>query len=382
MGEFVRTRRSGGVECDALVNDPAPRERPGSRHQEVSPDADPILLTAEALAYAAQVRAAAMKDKAYRTSFVGGEVGRFMRAFRWADRTQNSLDTYEIVLSRLSLDFAHYTDINQFSTEDVRDFLDEHWGESAPATRRNRLAIVKSFFRFCVEERGLAANPADRIKPPKKANVERQAYSPDVIEQLRAAQPTMREQIAVQLLGLLGLRKNELRLLRVKDFDLGKGTFIIHGKGQKVVVADIAIASLKDDLNLELLTREPDEYLLYPRQRTTDPMDPASLHRWFKKALKRAGLSESIKIHELRHSAADNLYRDTGNVILAQQLLRHESVATTQDYLHPAREDLADALASLHRSAAHEVVRLASSQPRTRLTAYPFERTIIGVMSS
>ena len=75
----------------------------------------------------------------------------------------------------------------------------------------------------------------------------------------------MREQIAVQLLGLLGLRKNELRLLQVKDFDLGKGTFIVHGKGQKVVVADIAIQSLKDDLNLELLTREPDEYLLYPR---------------------------------------------------------------------------------------------------------------------
>lgn len=75
-------QRSGGVECDALVNDPAPRKRPGSWQREVSPDADPILLTAEALAYAAQIRAAAMKDKGYRTSFVGGEVGRFMRAVR------------------------------------------------------------------------------------------------------------------------------------------------------------------------------------------------------------------------------------------------------------------------------------------------------------
>jgi integrase/recombinase XerD len=347
--ESVDTRRSGGVECDALVNSPAPLTRPGPGNGGDSSDAGKTLLTADALAYAAQIRAAAMKDKSYRIAFVGGEVGRFMRAFRWADRTQNSLDTYEIVLARLSLDFAHYMDINQFSTEDVRDFLDEHWGEASPATRRNRLAIVKSFFRFCVEERGLGVNPAERIKPPKKANVERQAYSPSVIEQLRAAQPTMREQIAVQLLGLLGLRKNELRLLQVKDFDLGKGTFIVHGKGQKVVVADIAIQSLKDDLNLELLTREPDEYLLYPRERTTDPMDPASLHRWFKNALKRAGLSESIKIHELRHSAADNLYRETGNVVLAQQLLRHESIATTQGYLHPAREDLAAALASLHK---------------------------------
>ena len=358
-------RRSGGVECDVLVNDPAPRKRPGSRQREVSPDAKPIVLTAEALADAAQIWATAMKNKGYRISFVGGEVGRFLRAFRWQDRTQNSLDTYEIVLARLAVDFAHYTDLNQFSVDDVRDFLDEHWGDTASATRRNRHAIVRSFFRFCVDERGLAVNPADKIKPPKKANVERQAYSPNVIEQLRAAQPTMREQIAVQLLGLLGLRKNELRLLRVKDFDLGKGTFIVHGKGQKVVVMDIAIPSLKDDLNLELLTREPDEYLIYPRERKTDPMDPASLHRWLKKALKRAGLSTSIKTHELRHSAADNLYRKTGDIVKAQKLLRHESVATTQDYLHPAREDLVDALASLYPERPHEVVRLPFPQSRT-----------------
>jgi len=101
-------------------------------------------------------------------------------------------------------------------------------------------------------------------------------------------------------------------------------------------------------LNLELLTREPDEYLLYPRTRTTDPMDPPSLHRWFKTALKRAGLPESIKIHELRHSAGDNLYNDTGDIMKAKEPLRHESVATTQGYLHPRREDLTEALASLY----------------------------------
>jgi hypothetical protein len=49
-----------------------------------------------------------------------------------------------------------------------------------------------------------------------------------------AAQPTLREQIAVQLLGRLALRKNELRLLKVGDFDLTQGTFIVHGKGEKV----------------------------------------------------------------------------------------------------------------------------------------------------
>jgi site-specific recombinase XerD len=113
------------------------------------------------------------------------------------------------------------------------------------------------------------------------------------------------------------------------------------------VVLPIGFEDLKTDLHLHLLDRGVDEYLLYPKNDRKRPMTGASVHRWFKKALERAGLPESIQIHELRHSAADNLWRATGNLMLAQQLLRHESVATTQAYLHPTREDLASGLASL-----------------------------------
>jgi site-specific recombinase XerD len=94
-------------------------------------------------------------------------------------------------------------------------------------------------------------------------------------------------------------------------------------------------------------------------------MDPASLHRWFNKALRRAGLSETVVMHELRHSAADNLYRATGDIVKAQKLLRHSSVATTQDYLHPACADLAEASLRSIRSALNEVVRLPFPQSRT-----------------
>jgi site-specific recombinase XerD len=59
-----------------------------------------------------------------------------------------------------------------------------------------------------------------------------------------------------------------------------------------------------------------------------------------------------MKPHELRHSAADNLWRKTGNLVLASKLLRHESVATTQAYLHPSREDLAEALSALDDEGA------------------------------
>jgi integrase/recombinase XerD len=289
-----------------------------------------------------------VKDKAYRSTPIGGEVGRFLRSLRWADKSQNTLDTYEIVLARPSYDLAHLQSVEEVTTEKLRDFLDEHWGEASPATRRNRLSIVRSFFAWLVKERGVGENPAEKIKPPKKKSVERRAYAPDVIERLRRAQPTLRDQIAIQLLGRLALRKNELRLLKVKDFDLVKGTLTVHGKGGKVVVMPIAFEDLKTDVELHLHTREdPNEYLIYPKADPTRPMDAGSVHRWFKRCLERAGLPSTIKIHELRHSAADALWRESGNLMLAQQLLRHESVATTQSYLHPTRNDLEDALARM-----------------------------------
>ena len=160
-------------------------------------------------------------------------------------------------------------------------------------------------------------------------HAERQAYAADLIDELRRAQPNLRDQIAIQLLGRLAFRKDELRVLQVKHFDLSRGTVLIHGKGDKKVVLPLGIADLKTDLHLHLLDRDPEEFLLYPRNDKLRPMDHSSVHRWFKACLQRAGLPDSIKVHEMRHSAADHLWRRTGDIVMAQQLLRHESPATT-----------------------------------------------------
>jgi integrase/recombinase XerC len=311
--------------------------------QEVSLPCTPTV-TPGSLALAALIRAAAMKDKSYRVSPVGSEVGRFMRALRWSDKAQNTLDTYETVLSRLALDFAHLQSLDEFDIETLRGFLDEHWGESAAATRANRLAAVRSFFAWAVEEGRLTTNPAVTIKPPKIRNRERHAYKPDFIHALIQAQPQLRDRIALTLLARLGLRRNELRLLKLRDVDLHEGTVLVHGKGGKQVILPLGFAQLKSDLEVYLIARNLDEHLLYARNRTEEPMDGSSVHRWFKRCLDRAGLPATVEMHELRHSAADNLWRQTGNLLLVQQLLRHESSETTQRYVHPTRDDLSEAL--------------------------------------
>lgn len=65
-------------------------------------------------------------------------------------------------------------------------------------------------------------------------------------------------------------------------------------------------------------------------------------------------------MHELRHSAADNLWRETGNIVHAKQLLRHRSVGTTEAYLHPSMDDLTAAMRSMgdgrnEVASSHEV---------------------------
>jgi site-specific recombinase XerD len=173
-----------------------------------------------------------MRDKGYRVTPIGQEVGRFLRSKRWSEGAENTLLSYETTLARLSIDFAQAESLAEVTTEMLRDFLDEHWSDASAATRRQRLACVRSFFSWAVEERGLASNPARVIKPPKPKHVERTAYKPDMIHELVTAQPTLRDQIGCALLGRLALRRNELRLLKVGDIDLAGEPCSFMGKAE------------------------------------------------------------------------------------------------------------------------------------------------------
>lgn len=298
----------------------------------------------------------ALKDKTYRRHPVGRDVARFLRALRWADYAESTLIAYEETGAHLALDHADFphglTDFcNPAGTEYLRDFLDRHWGTCAPRTRARHTSAVKSLFAWGVGEGLCTWNPAAAIKSPKgRAASERVAYNIGTLHRLVSRQDTLRDQCATQLLCRMGLRKNELRLITLGDIDLARSLLVVHGKGGAVAVMPLAIPSLRQDLELHLQERAPyhiEEYLLYPRSHKRRPMDPASVHRWFKRCLERAGLPATVKTHEMRHSAADHLWRREGDIVKAQQLLRHSSVATTQAYLHPTREDLAQALARL-----------------------------------
>jgi integrase len=185
-------------------------------------------------------------------------------------------------------------------------------------------------------------------KAPKVRNRERHAYKPDLIHMLIHAQPALNDRIALMLLAWLGFRKNELRLLQLCDFNLYEGTVLVHGKGGKQVILPLGFAQLKSDLELHLVARDLNEYLLYPRARTLEPMDSSSVHRWSKRCLEQAGLPATVNpapaLGRRQPVAADR------GPALVQQLLRHEA-SRRQLYVHPSRDDL-DSAAGASRSRA------------------------------
>jgi site-specific recombinase XerC len=294
-----------------------------------------------------------VKDKAYRRYPIGEDVGRFLRALRWQDASDHTLHAYEVTLSKLAVRFADL-ELSQLAPPGgvglICDFLDAEWGATRPATRRARLAACRSFFRWAVSEGRVPADPTQTLKAPRGKSRERSAYTLDVVQRLADAQP-LRDAIAIMLLGRLGLRRDELRRLRISDFDLARQTVTVNGKGDKTVVMPLVFEELRGALTLHIAAEDRlgEEYLLYPKAKRTRPMNEASVHRWFKRCLEKAGMPQSMQLHELRHSAGDALYRATGDIVLAQQLLRHENVATTRRYLHPTRDDLVEAMRQLDR---------------------------------
>jgi len=296
---------------------------------------------------AAAILRDALADRRFGETPLGEHVVAYLDALEYSDAALNTLAAYEQVLGLFAIEHADLTPADLEPPKGggvVRAFLDRHWATKAAATRRQRLAIVRSFLTWMVGEGILRANPAQNIKGPKVKRKARDVLSREDLEALVAAQPSMRDQVALTLLVWLGIRKDELRQLRLQDVDLQERTLVVHSKGGHLDKIPTGFEHVYNALALYMRDRDPAEYLLYPQRRPYDPMNPATVHRWFKKALERAGLPSTWTPHDLRHAAADALHDVTGDIVLAQQLLRHSDIRTTRGYLRPSMERLAQGM--------------------------------------
>lgn len=191
----------------------------------------------------------------------------------------------------------------------------------APNTKGAFRSSMTGFFRFAFKK-GLL--PDDPSKDLPSVRVPHGKPKPASDEAVNAAllKASPRVKLMITIGTRVGARAMEIAGIKTEHIEgvPGRYSLRIVGKGSKTRVVPIA-----DDLAALLLDREPG--YIFPG-RIDGHIAPATVSRYVSLTLPKG-----VTCHKLRHRFATRAYRNSGNNLIAlQQLLGHESVATTQNY--------------------------------------------------
>jgi site-specific recombinase XerD len=310
-----------------------------------------------------------VKDKSYQRTPIGQQVKHWLETLRFLNYADNTLNSYETTGARLALEFADLDGLHELAVRGsggvgrLQHFLIKHWGDRNPKTRDQRTAALRSLFEWAWDQGSIDWNPGPALKKTRgqKQESPRRAHKAALLVQLLYRQKgydkALRDRVCLMLLCRLGLRKEAVRLMQARDIHVTTGTlgFRLKGGGWGELPYE-EFATLKLDLEFLLQAEEykPRDYLLYPKNDRTRPMDRSAVHRWFKRCLERAELPD-FPMHELRHSVA-MFQKQSSDSDGAKELLKHKSLSTTELYLHPDDDELRGKMSANERAWQQELV--------------------------
>jgi len=254
------------------------------------------------------------------------------------------------------------------SRTDLRRYLAELVDGHARSSVVQRLAAIRSFHRWAARSGHAPGDPWGAIASPRLPRRLPRVIEPDAVERLLAAIPAhdpgrgaaadharalrraldQRDRALVETAYAAGLRISELAAVDFPALDLRRGEIRVTGKGRKERVtllgrpAREAIRGYLEDARPVLLERRPagvpEPATVFLNHRG-GPLGVRGLRERLDRLRRRAGLPDGVTPHTLRHSFATHLLDGGADLRVVQELLGHESLATTQVYTHvsPAR---------------------------------------------
>lgn len=260
---------------------------------------------------------------------------------------------------------AHAIDLSQLDADLVAKFLTHLQNDrgNSIATRNARLAAVHSLFAYsAVQHPEHAASIARVMAIPAKRRQRRTDITylsePEVAVLLHApdqdTRTGRRDHALIQTAVTTGLRVSELTGVRWRDLHLGTGAHVLaHGKGRKdrVTPLDHQTVTVLRDLLTEMTTTN-DGFVFTTRTGTRMSRDAVAarltLHARTAAASCPTLTNKTMTPHVLRHTAAMRLLAAGIDSTVIALWLGHESIDTTQVYLHA---DLATKENALARTA-------------------------------
>lgn len=227
-----------------------------------------------------------------------------------------------------------------------------------PRSQARIISGLKSFFNYLVFEDYRTNNPMDLVEAPKLGRKLPDTLSTEEIDQLIKAIDLSkpegeRNRAMLETLYGCGLRVSELIQLRISDLFFDEDFIKVTGKGNKqrfVPISDLNkkyITIYRTQVRVHQTIQKGNEDILFLNRRGKG-LTRAMIFTIIKTLGEKIGLKKTISPHTFRHSFATHLLENGADLRAIQQMLGHESITTTEIYMHVDRTHLANVMQEYH----------------------------------
>ncbi len=275
--------------------------------------------------------------------------------------SENSIINYGMDIARL-LKFLEENNIQTTPLNIEKDLVQQFIYETAKLVNvRSQSRIIsglKSFFNYLVFEDYRATNPMELIEAPKLGRKLPDTLSVEEIDLLVAAIDLSkpegeRNRAILETLYGCGLRVTELLDLRLSDLFFKENFISVTGKGNKQRFVPIGETTQKfislytDHIRNHLNIQKGHEDFVFLNRRGKQ-LTRAMIFTIVKQLAIKAQINKNISPHTFRHSFATHLLENGADLRAIQLMLGHESITTTEVYMHLDRSHLREVMHTYH----------------------------------
>lgn len=275
--------------------------------------------------------------------------------------SKNSISAYAQDIKKLMQFLAdHDIESSPVKIEDtvLERFVYSSAKQMAPRSQARMISGLRNFFDYLIFEDLRKENPTDLLESPKIGRKLPDTLSEEEINQIISAIDLSkpegeRNRAMLETMYSCGLRVSEMIGLQISDLFFDEGFIKVIGKGNKQRFVPInnymikLIETYKDLIRSKIKTQKGFEDTLFLNRRGKQ-LSRNMVFMILKDHTQKAGIKKSVSPHTFRHSFATHLLENGADLRAIQQMLGHESITTTEIYMHLDKSHLKQVVEKFH----------------------------------
>jgi len=261
--------------------------------------------------------------------------------------SKNSIDSYGNDIKKL-IKYVHENDLKSspknIDDQTIQQFIYQSSKIINARSQARLISGLRNFFDYLIFENYRNDNPTDLIESPKIGRKLPDTLSEKdidkIISQIDLSTPEgERNRAMFETLYSCGLRVSEMVNLKISDLFFDEKFIRVLGKGNKQRFVPInsytikLITIFKDQIRTKIKVQKDYEDTLFLNRRGKQ-ISRNMVFMILKNLVKESGLNKNVSPHTFRHSFATHLLENGADLRAIQQMLGHESITTTEIYMH------------------------------------------------